>query len=231
MSSISYDTSIANTSQCRSSIKDSEFEKQPQEIYNLESAVGCVLGNRGNSLLVNTVPTSPKRKAPECDGTSYSIDSDYLHTPPPKRQTQYNLTPPLSTPPADPSINTECTPKIKIGNLDRTAAEKYMTAYFERHSNMKTDFKFRLGSYGYLEDRISQHFRSGETQDNLYESLYASNIIDWDYDSELLDRALKIGKVEFNTLRSQTKPLRLSPLPADQEAWADSLVSKDDKEL
>lgn len=85
MSSFSFDMSIANTSQCRSSIKDSQSEKQPQEIYNLESAVGCVLGNRGNSLLVNTVPTSPKRKALESDGTSHSIDSEHLHKPPPKR--------------------------------------------------------------------------------------------------------------------------------------------------
>ena len=99
-----------------------------------------MLGNRGNSLLVNTVPTSPKRKAPESDGTSHSIDSEHPHTPPPKRQTQCNSTPPLSTPPADPSINTECTPKIQIVRFDTKAC------YLGRPSNEVVQKMARLAS-------------------------------------------------------------------------------------
>lgn len=206
-----------------------QFEDRLPDTYNLENVVVTApiqLGNRGNNLLLNTVLTSPKRKAPESDGTS----PDQPHTPPPKRQTQYNPIPPLFTPPADASINTNCTLKTNIGNLDRIAVEQYMTAYFERHSNMKTDSKVRLGSCGYLEDRISQYLGSADMR-TLCESLLASDNIDWDYDGELLDRALKIDKVEVNRLRSQTKPSRLPPLPADQEAWVGSLMSNDDEEL
>lgn len=86
MSSISYNMNVAKTLQYRSSIRDSESEKQPQEVYNLDSPVGCVVGNKGNSFVLNAVPTSSKRNAPENDGTSDSVESDDLHTPPSKRQ-------------------------------------------------------------------------------------------------------------------------------------------------
>lgn len=93
---------------------------------------------------------------------------------------------------------------------------------------MKTDLRFRLESGAYLKGRIAQYFQSLEDRDKLDQPLLASNIIDWQFDSEWLKRVLKIDMVDFNALYSQTQPPQKPPLPAHQEAWVKSLMAETD---
>ncbi|KAI4239800.1 MAG: hypothetical protein LQ349_000108 [Xanthoria aureola] len=204
--------------------------KPPHPTYSLEykDINNATITFIGGSSTLN--PASPKRKASESDGTSHSIDSDQPHTPPPKRQMRGNPIPPVSTPPESCHINTKCTSTIEPRHLDRAAAQKFMDAYLERHASMKTDLKFRLESGAYLEDRIAQHFQSLEDRDKFNQPLLASNIIDWEFDGEWLERVLKNDEVDFNVLRSQTQPPQIPPLPEDQEAWVDRLMAENDDE-
>ena len=178
---------------------------------------------------VNTFPKSRKRKASENDGTCHSSDSGHLHTP--KRRTHNLPLPPRSTPPTTLLTNSEHTSEIKTHGLGCTAAQKYIKSYLQRHAKMETDSKFRLGSSGSLEDHICQYFRSAENEKDLYQSLLASNIIDWKSDGEVINRALNMDKVNIDALHGKTVAPQLPQLPADQEAWADSLMILDDDEL
>lgn len=98
-------------------------------------------------------------------------------------------------------------------------------------AEMNTDLKFQLASNGYLEDRIARYFRCAGNEDILYQRPLASNIVDWDFDGQWLRDVLQMDKVDFNALRNQVQPSPIPPLPADQEVWAESLMTHDDDEL
>lgn len=60
---------------------------------------------------------------------------------------------------------------------------------------------------------------------------FLRRILSTDFDSGLIGRALNMEKIDIDAFRSQTQPFPLSPLPADQEAWADSPMTQSDHEL
>ncbi|KAL9033634.1 MAG: hypothetical protein Q9180_005843 [Flavoplaca navasiana] len=122
---------------------------------------------------------------------------------------------------------------VEDGHLDRRATQAYVDHYLERHRGMDPKLKYKLPSGDYLEDRIADYIKRAKPEDlgALFQSNLMSNIVDWGTSITLLKTVSGLTETELQRMRQETRSPKLLPLSPDDEAWLDSLNTRDGDEL
>ncbi|KAI4264621.1 MAG: hypothetical protein L6R42_000283 [Xanthoria sp. 1 TBL-2021] len=205
---------VAKTLQYRSSIRDSESEKQPQEVYNLDSPVGCVVGNKGNSFVLNAVPTSSKRNAPENDDPSNT-----------------ECTPKINLVATDVTENTSDAlvqmRQVIDDELARRSGNQKSPSVFELHAGMDGSKKWAFKTGVTFEDQLVALLKL-----EAYEDLLTTPLAQFLVDVVKQNATLRnfFGHGDFQTIYDNVVQ-QLKPLPESLNTCVDSFNTQDTKQL